>query len=280
MQPGRKYVYLGGPMRGIPLYNFPAFEAGTARLRELGYFVVSPAEIDVQEGYVTVEREHVYEYDSKPITSVELTEKFSIEAALRRDYREITRVDMVVFLPGWENSAGCAGELRVARECGVPVVEYVEEADGSITLLPLAYVEPTATVRRRPCPDCSQQHPISMGCATTEVRVVDPETGGEKGSKLARFDLLPYDALWEVAEQFGRGAEKYADRNWERGYDWGLSHAALHRHLAQFWQHGEAIDHETGGLHLAAVAWHALALLAFQLREAGTDTRPGTLGQA
>ena len=107
-----------------------------------------------------------------------------------------------------------------------------------------------------------------------EVRVVDPRTGGEKGSKLARFDLLPYDALWEVSEQYGRGAEKYADRNWEKGYDWGLSHAALHRHLAQFWG-GEDVDEETGGLHLAAVIWHGLSLLTFQLRGLGTDTRPG-----
>lgn len=103
---------------------------------------------------------------------------------------------------------------------------------------------------------------------------MDPTTGGEKGSKLARFDLLPYDALWQVAEQYGRGAEKYASRNWEKGYDWGLAHAALQRHLAQFWN-GEDVDEETGGLHLAAVAWHALALLTFQIRGIGTDTRPG-----
>jgi hypothetical protein len=49
---------------------------------------------------------------------------------------------------------------------------------------------------------------------------VDPVTGGVKGQKLARFDLIPVNPLWELAEHFGRGAQKYADRNFERGYDW------------------------------------------------------------
>lgn len=105
-----------------------------------------------------------------------------------------------------------------------------------------------------------------------EHMVVDPVTGGAKGSKLARFDLLPYDALTLVAEHFGKGASKYADRNWERGYDWGLSMAALQRHLAAFWS-GEDVDEETDSLHLQAVVFHALALLTFQIRDIGTDSR-------
>lgn len=106
-----------------------------------------------------------------------------------------------------------------------------------------------------------------------EVRVVDPDTGGEKGSKLARFDLIPQDALWALAEHFGQGAKKYEDRNWERGYDWALSQAALMRHLSAYLQ-GEDYDEETGSLHITAVTWHALALLTFQLRGIGKDTRP------
>lgn len=105
---------------------------------------------------------------------------------------------------------------------------------------------------------------------TTEVRIVDAGTGGEKGQKLARFDLMPPEALWAVAEVFGRGVKKYADRNWEKGYKWGLSFGALQRHLL-LWQLGEDIDEETGSHHLAQVAWHALVLLTFYLRRVGTD---------
>lgn len=108
---------------------------------------------------------------------------------------------------------------------------------------------------------------------TGETIETDPTTGGQKARKLARFSLLPYDALWRVAEHFGRGAEKYEDRNWERGYAWSWSYDALMRHLTAWW-HGEDRDTETGSLHITAVAWHALVLLAFRLRHIGTDDRP------
>lgn len=108
---------------------------------------------------------------------------------------------------------------------------------------------------------------------TEETRVTDPNTGGQKGKKLERFDLIPWDALEVVAKLYGKGAEKYAERNWERGYAWSLSFGALHRHLKAWWG-GEDRDAETGLPHLAAVAWHALGLLAFSLRKKGTDDRP------
>ena len=49
-------------------------------------------------------------------------------------------------------------------------------------------------------------------------------------------------------------------RNWELGYDWGKSFAAMQRHAWLFWN-GEDIDPETGSHHLTAVAWHAFAML-------------------
>ena len=54
---------------------------------------------------------------------------------------------------------------------------------------------------------------------TDEVRSVST-TGGEKGTKLARYDLLPVGPLRQVAEHYGKGASKYADHNWRRGYEW------------------------------------------------------------
>lgn len=106
-----------------------------------------------------------------------------------------------------------------------------------------------------------------------EVRMVS-ETGAEKGSKLARFDLIPAGPLIELAEHFGRGAKKYADRNWEAGYDWSLSFAALQRHAWAFWN-GEDLDPETGTKHIIAVAWHALALAQFMDQHPDFDNRVG-----
>jgi hypothetical protein len=111
---------------------------------------------------------------------------------------------------------------------------------------------------------------VPAGVDVNEIRVVDPNTGGEKGQKLERFDLVPNEFERALARHYGVGSRKYADRNWEKGYAWGLSVGALRRHLAA-WLAGEDNDPETGSNHLIAVAWHAAALYVFQLRGLGTD---------
>ena len=110
-----------------------------------------------------------------------------------------------------------------------------------------------------------------------EEMVTDPNTGGRKGKKLARFDLLPTEVLTAIAEHFGRGASKYEDRNWEKGYDWSLSYAAAMRHLTAFWG-GEDYDLEfEDSHHLDAAMFHLMALREFFTKGLGTDDRPGTI---
>ena len=105
-----------------------------------------------------------------------------------------------------------------------------------------------------------------------EVRQTDTVTGGEKGAKLQRYELIPVAPLEEVAKLYGVGAAKYANRNWERGYSWSLSYASLQRHSNAFWD-GESIDEETERHHLASVIFHAMALMEFELKGLGTDDR-------
>lgn len=109
----------------------------------------------------------------------------------------------------------------------------------------------------------------------TEVRTTS-STGGEKGVKPARFDLVPVGPLTTVAELYGKGAEKYAAHNWRRGYEWSKSYAALMRHATQFWN-GEDNDAETGLPHMASVAFHALALIEFMETHRDYDDRPHAL---
>lgn len=97
------------------------------------------------------------------------------------------------------------------------------------------------------------------GDSMAEVRTKS-STGGEKGVKPQRMDLIPPAALLEIAEHFGKGAVKYADHNYRKGYEWSKSFAALQRHLWAFWD-GEDTDAETGSHHLAAVGTHAMMLL-------------------
>lgn len=118
----------------------------------------------------------------------------------------------------------------------------------------------------------------------TETRSEDPKTGGQKGEKLARFDLIPVDPLWALAEHYGKGAKKYADRQWEKGYEWHKSYAAMMRHL-QLWWGGEdydnhkptckpeCVDH-TESHHLTAVSWHTFALQEFSKTYPTGDDRP------
>jgi hypothetical protein len=71
-----------------------------------------------------------------------------------------------------------------------------------------------------------------------EVRTTSA-TGGQKGVKPERHDLLPRKGLSAIARVFAFGAEKYADHNWRNRYEWGKSLAALERHV------GAVIDGET-----------------------------------
>ena len=100
-------TYIAGPMRGLANYNFRAFDAARDFLIGLGHDVVSPADIDRAAGFVT-ERDGV----------VELTPAFSIDKALRQDFKAITTCDAVAFLPGWEASSGSLAERRVAIDVG------------------------------------------------------------------------------------------------------------------------------------------------------------------
>jgi len=107
--------------------------------------------------------------------------------------------------------------------------------------------------------------------ADEEIRSVS-STGGEKGTKLARFDLIPIGPLTELAKHFGRGATKYEDHNYRRGYEWSKSYAACQRHLTQFWA-GEDLDEETGTPHVIAAAWHCFALAEFMTAHPDFDDR-------
>jgi hypothetical protein len=92
------------------------------------------------------------------------------------------------------------------------------------------------------------------------------------------WDLIPFDALDELAKLYAIGAKKYDSRNWEKGFRWGRTFAAMMRH-ASLWftsklRGEDGTDPETGLSHMVAVVWNALALLTFELRGLGEDDRP------
>lgn len=101
----------------------------------------------------------------------------------------------------------------------------------------------------------------SVTTNATEVRTTS-STGGQKGVKPERYDLLPKEALDAMARVYAFGAEKYADHNWRRKYEWGKSISAAMRHMMAF-QNGETNDPESGLPHPAHAMFHMAALLTW-----------------
>lgn len=272
-------LYVSGPMTNIPEFNFPTFDAVRDALLDMGHEVVSPADHDravLAERGLRVEDMPGYAEGDVVVYSAAV-DGMEFEALLSWDLAQIaTECDAIVMLPGWGKSTGAAHERYVAEATG-KTVYVAEKRPGPRGAYWYWYITPDDVQKRLTAvskyADRIAAEAIVHGSKSDEVRVVDPNTGGAKGSKLQRFDLLPWDSLKLVAEHFGRGAAKYEERNWERGYAWGLSAAALHRHFTEWWQFGVDYDDE-GFHHLTAVAWHALVLLAFATRGIGTDDRP------
>lgn len=94
-----KRVYIAGPMRGIPSFNFPAFYAAEERLVALGWDVVNPARMDqTLDGF-------------DPTKDPAGAESFY----MRRDLPAVALGDAIAMLPGWERSSGATKEIAVAR---------------------------------------------------------------------------------------------------------------------------------------------------------------------
>lgn len=105
----------------------------------------------------------------------------------------------------------------------------------------------------------------------------DKEDAGLRHNKgKIRYDLFEPFAMEELAKVFTKGAEKYAENNWLKGMKWSKMQASLMRHFEAF-KKGEDFDFDptckecvsgtcvnhTGLLHMAQVAWNALALVSY-----------------
>lgn len=273
-------------MRGLDKFNFPAFWEAAYTLRALGHEVGSPAEFDIDLGYayVMLDGNRVIDphlLDSWDIERAEVidTEQGVITKMLQYDYQWITNADAIALLPGWEKSTGARGETRVALETGRTIYLYkpdphLEGIDEPLVEADLDYVR--RVIYNEPTPEQRADNGQRQQ-GDDEVRVTDPNTGGQKGSKSVQFGRLPR-SLAEVARHFTIGSNKYPDvepgrANWSLGYAYSLGFNAMMRHAFDWW-YGENTDAETGSNHLAAVVFHALTLMEFQNEGLGTDDRP------
>lgn len=112
-------VYVAGPMRGIPEFNFPAFNAAAAALRQIGCEVFNPAEKDNERHGTDISKGNAT--GDEAIASAQ--HGFNLREALGMDLAWIcAEADAVALLPGWENSKGANAEKATAEALGLQVV--------------------------------------------------------------------------------------------------------------------------------------------------------------
>lgn len=74
-----------------------------------------------------------------------------------------------------------------------------------------------------------------------------------------RLSLIDPGFILRLANHYGVGALKYAERNWENGMSFSRCYESAQRHMLAFWA-GEDIDAETGSRHVIAAAWNMAAI--------------------
>ena len=103
-------LYLAGPMRGYKDFNFPAFIEATKKLREAGYIVSCPAEMDRADGF---NEEVLARMSDKEV--MEYTRR-----VFPRDAISVCGSDGIALLDGWSVSKGASAEVAIANAMGIP----------------------------------------------------------------------------------------------------------------------------------------------------------------
>jgi len=95
-------------------------------------------------------------------------------------------------------------------------------------------------------------------------------TGSRRDTRAGkgRYDLMSPSALRRLALVYERGAEKYGDRNWEKGQSMSRCMDSALRHLLQ------RLDGHLDEDHLAQAAWNILACIHFEEKVAVGELPP------
>ena len=113
-------IYLAGPMRGIPKFNFPVFAVHAQLLRNLGHIVFSPAERDNEHYGVDISEDNPTGSEALAVSQ----HGFNLREALAHDLAWIcAEADAIALLPGWRNSTGATAEHATAVALGLEVIE-------------------------------------------------------------------------------------------------------------------------------------------------------------
>lgn len=124
------YFYLAGPMSNIKAFNFPKFRRIATFLREKGYNICNPAELDHELARMEAEQ-------SPDGSHRRLTYNKTWAECLRRDI-DIVADDKcvgVIVMGGWEHSQGAQFETYVAYKLRKPIYLFEDDLDGEDVVL-------------------------------------------------------------------------------------------------------------------------------------------------
>lgn len=114
--PSSPFFYLGGPMSGLPQYNFPRFKEVASILRNNGYNIISPAELDDAES------------EELALASTDGSLDPNYGSYLSRDLIIVSLPECVggIFLEGWHNSRGARAESWVLQFLERQLFEFID----------------------------------------------------------------------------------------------------------------------------------------------------------
>lgn len=109
----KKYLYLAGPMSGMPDLNHPTFNRYAEQLRADGWEVFNPAEADLQ----------TFGSTENTIKRMEEDRMSFLRTVLDIDLGWICcMADAIALIPGWENSKGARAEYATASALGLEII--------------------------------------------------------------------------------------------------------------------------------------------------------------
>jgi len=235
---GRKPIrtYIAGPMKGIPSFNFPAFDDARNMIdwHWDGFEAVSPADIDRSHGFYPNELPDDQDWNIIPPSAG------TREEIIRRDIDAVLSCDAIYMLPGWEKSAGAKAELHLARWAGKKIYHH----DDAVK----PHRMPAAVNADLVDPP---QSALKSAPKSTEHKDTNPKDS--VGCTKPPLHCIPMPVLFEVGMGMYEGGWKYREANWRViGVRASIYFDAAMRHLTSWWD-GEDIDPASKIHHISKV---------------------------
>jgi hypothetical protein len=241
-------VYILGPMRGKPLYNFPDFDEAAYHVRWKGHDATNPADLDRKAGFdpSTLPEDHDWS---------KLPAGLDQQGIIERDLKALRNCNAYVALEGWENSVGARAEKGLL------------DWQGAIRLDP-------ETLQPWSSPIMTKQ--VKKACDEILARLPEGDVNPKDkvGRSKPQLHLVPPALEIWVAKAMENGASRYGAYNW-RSKKVSLSCyvSAAKRHLLAYWD-GEETASDSGLPHLAHAAACLGIIMDAQATNCLVDDRP------